>query len=339
MTARFSFPDGACDGWENVLPFEEDAPDLDCEPNLDGEPDWDDEPTQDMRGTKELKRKIKLPPDEISWIYRAKNAKNEDIRMDHLIPGLCRGCVGILSGAGGGGKSYLALEIAYAAATGAHFFKTDGHEYVKQGERRKVKVLNFEDSYAVMWNRVGAIQEFIESQKESQEHNIPDWQGIYVAAIPEYAMALKLVDRYGNIDYDVYGWFKRQAEGMDLMILDPLSQIHAANENDNGQMSVLMSAFKNIAASTKAAILLVHHASKGAVMNGQGELQQATRGASALVDAARLCMTLLRDPKTKAIELSYPKINGHSPIDKIELHRKDRGILIDVCAQKLSIPF
>lgn len=264
-------------------------------------------------------------PTELDWIRRPRNSENKE--FDFILPGLCRGEVGILAGAGGGGKSYLALELAYSVACSVCFFKHDGAQYywsTKDKPRKKVKVLNLEDSREVLWNRIGAIQDFSEN-----EYSITDWNGVYVAACAEFAMYLKIINTRGDVNHNVVEWFKRQCSGVDLLILDPLSQIHSGDENNNGHMSTLMSVFKNIAISENVAMLIIHHASKGAVLNGQAGVQQAVRGASALVDSSRLTMTLLRDTETKEIKLSYPKVNGHEPLDTIILVRETGGILID----------
>lgn len=264
-------------------------------------------------------------PAELDWIRRPRNSENKE--FDFILPGLCRGEVGILAGAGGGGKSYLALELAYSVACGVCFFVHDGAQYswhTNEKSGKKVKVLNFEDSKDVLWNRIGAVQDYSEDVCA-----ITDWDNVYVAACAEYAMHLKILNTRGEVDHQVVEWFKRQCSGMDLLILDPLSQIHSGDENNNGHMSTLMSVFKNIAISENVAILIIHHASKGAVLNGQAGVQQAARGASALVDNSRLTMTLLRDIETKEIKLSYPKVNGHEPMDTVILVRETGGILID----------
>ena len=66
-------------------------------------------------------------PAELDWIRRPRNSENKE--FDFILPGLCRGEVGILAGAGGGGKSYLALELAYSVACGVCFFVHDGAQY------------------------------------------------------------------------------------------------------------------------------------------------------------------------------------------------------------------
>ena len=265
-------------------------------------------------------------PIELDWIRRPRDAENID--FDFVLPGLSRGEVGLLAGAGGNGKSFLALEIAYSVASGVRFFSSDGSRYyphfASELPHKKAKVLNFEDSSKVLWNRIGAIQDYAENL-----FAITSFEDVYIAECAQYAMYLKILNTRGEINQQTVEWFRQQAAGMDLLVLDPLSQIHAADENNNGQMSMLMSIFKNIATTENVAILIVHHASKGAVLNGQAEVQQATRGASALVDSSRLTMTLLRDAKTKEILLSYPKINGHEPLPTVSLTRDAGGILVE----------
>lgn len=260
-------------------------------------------------------------PDDLDWIRRPTGA--EDKLFDFIIPGLSAGEVGLLVGAGGAGKSFISLELGYAVACGASFWETDGSSYFSASKPKRVKILNMEDSRAVLWNRMGAIQDYAENVA-----GVKDFSNLYVASASKYAMMLKIMDNRGQPNNDTIAWLKRQCDGIDLLILDPLSQLHCADENSNGQMSSLMAILKNIAEETNTAIIVVHHANKGAVLNGQSNMQQATRGASALVDSSMLTMTIMKDRNSSKILLAYPKINGHKPIDAVALRRSYGGLLI-----------
>ncbi len=117
---------------------------------------------------------------------------------------------------------------------------------------------------------------------------------------------------------------------MSLLILDPLRICHFADENDAGAMSALVQVLKDIGEETDAGVLVAHHSSKASILNGQGNVQQSVRGSSALVDAARLVITLSRpkNGESNLLELSWVKINSHPPIEPVTLMRVAGGVLV-----------
>jgi hypothetical protein len=62
---------------------------------------------------------------------------------------------------------------------------------------------------------------------------------------------------------------------------------HLGDENDSGAMARLLGVMQNAAITSGAAILFLHHISKGAALSGQGASQQAARGSSVITDNAR----------------------------------------------------
>ena len=81
-------------------------------------------------------------------------------------------------------------------------------------------------------------------------------------------------------------------EGFVAIFLDPFVRTHRINENDNSQMDTVMNYFSRIAIRTGAAISLVHHTRKSQSGETIAGNVDAGRGASALVDAARIASTL-----------------------------------------------
>jgi hypothetical protein len=80
---------------------------------------------------------------------------------------------------------------------------------------------------------------------------------------------------------------------VDVLVIDPLGAAHGLSENDNTAINVLLVALRELADRTGAAIILSHHAGKaaGADMGAAGA--SAARGASALVDGARIVRQLI----------------------------------------------
>ena len=87
-------------------------------------------------------------------------------------------------------------------------------------------------------------------------------------------------------------------------MLDTLSRIHQLDENSNGDMARLVATLEHVAASTGAAVLYLHHVSKGSARDGQTDQQQAARGASALIDNARWCGFVAKMSEDEARHLS-----------------------------------
>lgn len=98
---------------------------------------------------------------------------------------------------------------------------------------------------------------------------------------------------------------KRQivAHRPDVVILDPLVEIHTANENDNAHLKAIIAALRSLAQRYHCAVLVTHHAGKTEVV--PGSLNMA-RGASAIGGAVRVALTLVEMTETEADKLGVP---------------------------------
>lgn len=77
-----------------------------------------------------------------------------------------------------------------------------------------------------------------------------------------------------------------------VLVVDPFLRTHQVNENDNIAIDMVAQWFARIAKITRCAVSLVHHANKkNSSGNIRGEANSA-RGATALVNAARIAHTL-----------------------------------------------
>lgn len=245
-------------------------------------------------------------------------SREAEIRQpEWIIPGLRAGQVALVTAPGGTGKSYLLLEIAMSVASGTTLLP--GLEAKTAG---KVCLLNFEDDSFDIQQRGNAILRHFQDLNPSEEN-------LYVASMS--GQTLSLLNSRGEINEEDVSWLKEQCQGMRLLILDPLSHLHTADENSASQMSKLVQVLKGIGGETGTGIMISHHTSKAAVFNGQGDLQQSARGSSALVDAARIVMTLHRpkDADSYSLELTWAKLNGVAPIAPMRLRRTCSGVLVE----------
>lgn len=244
--------------------------------------------------------------------------RDEEIKQpEWIIPGLRAGQVALVTAPGGTGKSYLLLEIAMSVASGQTLLP--GLEVKSAG---KVCLLNFEDDNLDIRQRGNAILRHFMDLDPSPEN-------LYVASMS--GQTLSLLNSHGGVNNEDVKWLKEQCQGMRLMVLDPLSHLHTADENSASQMSKLIQVLKGIGQETGTGIIIAHHTGKAAALNGQGDLQQSARGSSALVDAARIVMTLHRpkDADSYSLELTWAKLNGVAPIAPMRLRRTCSGVLVE----------
>ena len=81
--------------------------------------------------------------------------------------------------------------------------------------------------------------------------------------------------------------------GIIHLVVDPFVSLHTANENDNVEIEQVTGVFKRIAASTGCSLEIVHHTRKtGGNSESHAGDAESSRGASALINAARTAVTM-----------------------------------------------
>ena len=93
------------------------------------------------------------------------------------------------------------------------------------------------------------------------------------------------------------------AEGVRLVVIDTLRRFHDADENAACAMTLVLGQLERLAMLKGCAVLFVHHTSKSAVFQEAGDLQQASRGSSVLVDNIRWQAYLATMTKKEAQQL------------------------------------
>jgi AAA domain len=88
----------------------------------------------------------------------------------------------------------------------------------------------------------------------------------------------------------------------DVVILDPLVELHSSEENDNTMLKAVVAKFRTLARKYQLAVVLTHHARKGEAETIAGSLD-AARGASAIGGAARIAFTFVEMTAKEAISL------------------------------------
>ena len=220
---------------------------------------------------------------------------HEPPQLDFIWPGFLSGTVGALVAPGATGKSFWALEAAMAVACGVA-----GGDLLQLNPQHTghVVYLAGEDPEPALIRRIHAIGQHLNPQaREAIAENL--------TLEPIMGKRLNVMDvahLRRVIDY---------CADSRLIVLDTLSRIHLLDENSNGDMARLVATLEHVAASTGAAVLYLHHVSKGSAREGQTDQQQAARGASALIDNARWCGFVAKMSEDEARRLSDRAYDRH----------------------------
>ena len=245
--------------------------------------------------------------------------------LDFVLPGLLAGTVGGVVSPGGAGKSMLALELSILVATG---FDLSGFGCGVKRHTGKVVFLAAEDPADAIRHRLYALGQHISQnlrEQFAQDFEIEPLAGMQA-----------------NIDRpDWLAFVESMATGRRLMFLDTLRRFHELDENDSGEMAHLVGVLEGIAKRTGCAMVFLHHASKSAAMNGQGDMQQASRGSSVLVDNIRWQMYLAGASKEEAktlgideamrgyfVRTGVSKQNYGPPVGDTWMRRAEGGVLL-----------
>jgi hypothetical protein len=183
-------------------------------------------------------------------VIRAADVATELTRPEWLVASLwARAGVGILGGAPKCCKSWLALEMALAVASGVPCLGS-----FEVGDAGGVLLYMAEDAAPVVKARLSGICQH---------------RGLDLALLPVHlitAPALRL-DRerdQARLRDSVAKYAPR------LLILDPFVRLHRIDENDAGQVSALLGYLRELSRAHDLAVLVVHHARKNGTSGQPG---------------------------------------------------------------------
>jgi RecA-family ATPase len=254
--------------------------------------------------------------------------------LQFVLPGLLGGTLGLLVSAGGLGKSMLALEVAASIAVGRDVFGVLG----EAPARGRVIIVAAEDPPDILAHRLHALVKSL----------TPDEQGAFLQNV-----RIKSVLGQGWSLGTWSGQAFEPSSGLSvladeikewrpsLVAIDTFNRCLAGmSENDNAVVGAVISEIEQVIAPTRTAALVLHHVAKGAALSGQGDAQQASRGASALTDNARLQLNLVgmsadeadargipADERRQWVRLVWAKSNYAAPRPDLWLRRLPGGVL------------
>jgi hypothetical protein len=216
-------------------------------------------------------------------------------RRPWLVPGYAlRGSVTVVSGAGGVAKSALTAAWCVAVATGQPI---GSFAPLAPG---KALLMNVEDDMTEQRLRLSAILRQTGAVPRDIAGRLirvgPNGVGTLIERDPMFKQThmTPAMERIEELIAE---------HKPDLIVFDPLVELHNAEENDNGALRAVMAQFRTVAKRHNAAIVIVHHVKKG--LSSIAGDADATRGASSIVGAARIVVTLAAMSKEEAQNFGF----------------------------------
>lgn len=304
------------------------------------EPDWLDGAMRPLSEQDWSTRVVQDRP----WLLR----RPADPGEDKALPAgyLPLGKVGMLTAAGGVGKTMALLQLAVSVATGRPWLAAKGSERapgaaggfsVPEASAGRVLCLLAEEDQDEVLRRLTAIKEGL-SLTPAEWNTVRD-RLVVLPCAGRADLQFMQADRNGRAEEaPFFGHLRRRIEAADpwrLIILDPLSRLASAEtETDNHHATKFIAmAEALVKVPGGPAVLLAHHTGKAARMGLGADQATAARGASALTDGVRWVANLARaphenDPKSDhCLRLFLTKSNYGPPAESRPLERDAHGVL------------
>lgn len=193
---------------------------------------------------------------------------------------LIRGRVSMTLAPGGLGKSGLTMGEAVVMATGKGFLGEPGPD-----RPLRVWLWNLEDPEDELIKRLTAICMHFGILQEDIGNRL-------LTNCVDDELVITHTDRSGTaILQPVVNKLVQTLKtlSIDVLVIDPFVSCHDASENDNSIMDRIAKTWARVALEANCAVELVHHSRK---LNGASVTTDASRGASAVTNAARNVRTL-----------------------------------------------
>jgi replicative DNA helicase len=209
--------------------------------------------------------------------YLTADPPKQDYLFEKLI---LRGVVYGLFATGGTGKSYFLLQLITCLATGRNFGP------FKPTRTNKVLYLGAEDPEWELHRRIYLIAE---NQGLLCSKELGDNLAVY--SIAGKIGPLLMLDGKGNpCTSEYYAWLQKSIEslqGLEVLVLDPMSRLYGLNENDNAHGTAWVQALERLALDYKLSIIFAHHEPKSASQGRSLRDSSMGRGASSIRDGCR----------------------------------------------------
>jgi hypothetical protein len=205
--------------------------------------------------------------------------------LDFVLPGILSGTLGVLVSPGGAGKSMLALGLASCVAAGRSLWNLLPADPCAG----TALLVSAEDPSAILAHRLHAMMNLAGGGDALKAEEFR--KRLRIKALHGTGFTLGTWNTsQGFSSSAAFDALRAEVEEMRprLIIIDTLNRVLGGiPENDNGAIGRIVSELEAMVAPVRAACLVLHHVSKGAARDGQGDEQQAARGAGAITDNAR----------------------------------------------------
>jgi hypothetical protein len=250
--------------------------------------------------------------------------------------------VGAILGAGGSRKTTLLIQLAIAIATGMSW--ADGLGEIEHAGG--VLYLVLEDDSDELHRRLWMVIAELANDETEQAIKAAVRQNLFIRSLVGQDNAL--VTKRGNqaektkrVEQIIE--LATQIENLRLIVVEPVSRIFNADENNASDMSRLVEVLEEIREATGATVLVAHHISKAALRERETS-QVSSRGSSALIDGIRWAAQLRTADKkevkhsdhTTWVKFDMVKSNYCRLDTDLWLHAKFNGYLRRADPQKIS---
>lgn len=281
---------------------------------------------------------VSLLPEPLSWDDIAQGPKD----IDFVFPGLPLGSVGMIAAPGSTGKSFLLLSLAVSVATGTSIFPGWALNHAQANKPAKVLMFFGEDPPDILHNRLYALLQSPWVQASSRRAALIK-DNLEVRSMVGRPTALTERNRArewmrSDIAKEISEYMLEHTPR--LVCIDPLRQFHTMDENDSGDMTQLIQNLQTMAHDAQSTLIFNHHTNKNATTSGQGDIQQAARGSSALTDNVRWQANMMTMSEEEAlacgmesferkqyVRMALSKANYTSSLHDIWFKREEGGIL------------
>ena len=203
----------------------------------------------------------------------------------------------IVYGAPGTMKSLVLVDLAICVAGGFDWLPPAPWEKLKtdsiKTKKAPVMWVDFDNGQDMTHRRISAF---------AHTRNLPDNTPFYY-----YSMPMPFLDASS---YQSIGMLELRAitKGAKLIVIDNLGTISGGVDENSGQMIAVMSNLRRLAEDTGAAVILIHHQTKGVQQGGRAG--DRLRGHGSIEAALNLALLVEREEQSETITLKSTKTRG-----------------------------
>ncbi|CQR44899.1 hypothetical protein THICB3560264 [Thiomonas sp. CB3] len=226
------------------------------------------------------------------------------------------GDVGLISGADGAGKFWVAGAAALTVTAGQSVCgifdapKCSGRVLYFAGEDRR-------EDYGIRIAAIAAhtrLHDGIQLERFECDFELLPMRGTRLPLVRKAGDGYELTD--------TARWFAQRSEGYVMVVIDPMRMFHDLDESDGPGMDFFVRWLVSMAMVNKQAVLVVHHASQASILNARDD-HHSGRGATDFPAGCRGVWTLRGVTDDEAEELGGPRIDFRTLVNGKASHVRE----------------